>query len=90
MHLLQKKTEDEVFATIGKVEKNPIKGKPYFLAYPEDKHLLREGEHISCLLENFRDDISPEKGQVVKLHGVREYATGWRARFAEPVTLSTK
>jgi len=82
----QKIQKDVIEATVGGVRFSKHKhSKPYFFAYPRDHKILPRGTPITCSLSNWEDGRRlPEKGQVVFLFGIEEFAKGWRARKACP------
>ena len=72
-------------ATVGNVIRSGK--KPYLVAYPRDATLLPEGKAVTCSIDGWKGHSPPQKGQVITLDGVQEYARGWRAQRASPKKL---
>ncbi len=61
----------------------------YYVAYPLPREGLPVTESVTFLARNWQgtEDTLPEPGQIVALSGIVQFAGGWRAKKASPVTL---
>ncbi|MBI4132246.1 MAG: hypothetical protein HY474_01295 [Candidatus Sungbacteria bacterium] len=64
-------------------------GQRFAVSFPRRPYPgIREGASITFSLNDWYGGEDPRKGQVVRLRRVQQFAKGWRALEARPVTLT--